>query len=230
MEAQHFASTRKLVGDASEQELLEDMLEDTKPRLPQAPAGLHYLLATAFRYPPLRHGSRLGTRHDGGIWYGALELSTAFAEVGYYRLLFLEGTAADLGELEVELTAFSAHIASEHGVDATRGALAAYASQLSSKTTYDAAQTVGAAAREAGAEVILLRSARCPRGGTSAGILSPAAFASPRPHHLQTWLCYVSRAAVEFMRKNVLEPRARDPYRFAREVFEVDGQLPSPAA
>ena len=230
VEAQHFASTRKLVSDGDEQELLEDMLEDTKPRLPESPpAGLHYLLSTAFRYPPLRHGSRLGSRHEGGIWYGALELPTAFAEVGYYRLLFLDGTAAELGEIEVELTAFSARIASDRGVDATGGAFAPYVDQISSRTAYDASQALGAAAREAGADLILFRSARCPRGGTNAGLLAPTAFAAPEPRKPQTWLCYVSPAAVEFVRKNVLNPRARERHRFARETFEVDGRLPSPA-
>src|SRR3954463_15070833 len=85
VEAQHQLSTRKLVDSAEEQMLLEDLIERSKP---PATAGtrLHYLLATPFRYPPLRHGSRFGSRFVRGIWYGSETRRTAFAEVAYYRL------------------------------------------------------------------------------------------------------------------------------------------------
>jgi len=93
VEAQHQVSTRKLVDSAEEQALLEDLIDRVKP--PDATGGrLHYLLFTPFRYPPLAHGSRFGGRHERGIWYGSVERRSAFAEVAYYRLLFLEGTQA----------------------------------------------------------------------------------------------------------------------------------------
>ena len=64
VEAQHLVSTRRLVDSAEEQALLESVLEKSKPTLPADPefAGLHFLLTTSFRYPPLRHGSRFATR------------------------------------------------------------------------------------------------------------------------------------------------------------------------
>ena len=58
VEAQHEASTMKLVDGPEEQRLLEQLLEAAKPPLPAAAHGLHYLLATPFRYPPLPGGSR----------------------------------------------------------------------------------------------------------------------------------------------------------------------------
>ena len=104
VEAQHQVSTRKLVDTLEEQQLLEELIDASKP--PDATRGrLHYLLATPFRYPPLRHGSRFGTRQERGIWYGAETRRTLFAEVAYYRLIFLEGTRADLGAVVTQLTA-----------------------------------------------------------------------------------------------------------------------------
>src|SRR5215510_6980065 len=98
VEAQHQVSTRKLVDTAAEQELLEELIESAKP--PDVTGGrVHYLLSTPFRYPPLRHGSRFGTRHERGIWYGATSLRTLFAEVAYYRLVFIDGSHAVLGAL-----------------------------------------------------------------------------------------------------------------------------------
>src|SRR6478672_10673303 len=92
VESQHQVSTRKLVDSNEEQALLEELIDGVKP-LDVTNGKLHYLLSTPFRYPPLRHGSRFGRRHERGIWYGSLTRRPAFAEVSYYRLLFLEGTA-----------------------------------------------------------------------------------------------------------------------------------------
>ena len=123
VEAQHHISTRKLVDSDEEQQLLEELIEGTKP--PERTRGtLHYLLFTPFRYAPLRHGSRFGRRTEPGIWYGSEEQSTAFAEVAYYRLLFLEGTTAQLAPLHVQLTVFRARVRTPRGVDLTTSAFA----------------------------------------------------------------------------------------------------------
>jgi hypothetical protein len=50
VEAQHVVSTMRLVDSAAEQDLLEQLLEGSKPALPPAARPLHYLLATPFRY------------------------------------------------------------------------------------------------------------------------------------------------------------------------------------
>src|SRR5262249_17547527 len=50
VEAQHHVSTLKLVDAVDEQELLEDLIEATKPPLPPECRDLHYLLSTPFRY------------------------------------------------------------------------------------------------------------------------------------------------------------------------------------
>src|SRR5205807_8348452 len=121
VEAQFRNSTRKLVDSDEEQRVLEELL-DARAKLP-VPAGfegLHYLLYTPFRRPPLRNGSRFGTRRERGILYAARELPTAFAEISYYRLVFLEGSAAPLGTIAVELTAFSFGIAARRAVDLTK--------------------------------------------------------------------------------------------------------------
>ena len=116
VESQHQVSTRKLVGTAAEQALLEDLIDAAKPPDVAGPRS-HYLLSTPFRYPPLRNGSRFGTRHEQGIWYGSESRGTAFAEVAYYRLVFLAGSAADLGTVSAQLTAFTVSARSRHGVD-----------------------------------------------------------------------------------------------------------------
>ena len=74
VEAQHKVSTRRLVDTLDEQRLLEQIVDEVKPPIPAGPgfAGLHYLLSTPFRHPPLRHGSRFGS--SGTRWKPSIRL------------------------------------------------------------------------------------------------------------------------------------------------------------
>ena len=225
VESQHQISTRKLVDSDAEQQLLEQLIDAAKPP-ERAPRGLHYLLFTPFRYPPLRFGSRFGTRQERGIWYGAEEQRTAFAEVSYYRLLFLEGTSANLGMLETELTSFTASVKTERGADLTRDPFAAYAEQLRSPSDYRATQQLGTAMREDGVEAFRYLSARDVDAGVAIGVIAPAAFGRRQPKSLETWHCVATRDVVEFVRRDYF---ARASWSFAREQFLVAGALPAPA-
>jgi hypothetical protein len=229
VESQHVVSTRKLVDSDEEQALLEELVDRVKPPLPSGTdfEGLHYLLFTSFRHAPLRHGSRFGTRAERGIWYGAKELETCFAEVSYYRILFLEGSSASLGSISVELTAFTAAIRARKAADLTRPPFLAYRAAISSKTSYEASQALGADMRAAGIEAFVFASARVLEGGTCVGLFSPS-FASKRPRRLKTWTCTADCDKVEFAEKS-LAKRDVQRLRYARGQFEVAGKLPSPA-
>ena len=208
--------------------MLEELIERGKPPLPREPAfaGLHYLLATPFRYPPLPHGSRFGTRFERGIWYGAVARRTAFAEAAYYRLLFLEGTAAPLAPLLVDLSLLQARIDARRGVDLSAGAFRAHRATIASPTEYGPTQGCGRDLRAAGVEAFRYPAARDVRGGIGVGVLSPVAFARREPSQPQTWYCVATTEAVEVTKKDVFHRRS---YRFPRSDFEVGGRLPAPA-
>ncbi|MGH7283208.1 MAG: RES family NAD+ phosphorylase [Polyangiaceae bacterium] len=228
VESQHITSTRKLVDSDSEQALLEELVDRVKPPAPAGKkfASLHYLLFTPFRHPPLRHGSRFGTVTEPGIWYGSKDERTAFAEVAYYRLLFLDGTKADIEPITVELTAFAAAVATKKGADLTRLPFLHYKRALTSKTSYDATHVVGHDMREAGVEVFLFTSARAPGDGVNVGLFAPA-FAKKSPKNVETWICTAARKKVELVEKIFPGAPARR-FAFAREEFEVKGALPAP--
>ena len=225
VEAQHLVSTRKLVDSDAEQAVLEDVLETQKPPAPDT-TRLHYLLFTPFRYPPLSRGSRFGARWERGLWYGSEEQRSAFAEVAYYRLLFLEGTRAELGLVQTDLTAFRAPLKTKHGADLTSARFARWADELVSKTSYAATQPLGTAMREAGVEAFRYRSARDVHGGVNIGVIAPQAFAARRPRELQTWRAWATRASVDISRRDYF---VREGHRFPREDFLVRGELPRPA-
>ena len=88
VETQYIAATMRLVDSADEQQMLEDMLETSKPPLPPQASGLHYLLAAPFRYVP-QTGSRFRAVNSPGIWYGADDAYCACAEIAYWRQRFL---------------------------------------------------------------------------------------------------------------------------------------------
>jgi hypothetical protein len=227
VEAQHVVATRKLVDSAEEHEVLERLLESGKPPLPRELefTGLHFLLTTPFRYPPLAHGSRFATRAERSPWYGSRHLATAFAEVAYYRLAFLEGTRAELGRLEVEVSVFRTPVRTRRGLDLLRAPFAALADRISSPARYEDAQALGRAMRAEGVEACRYRSARDPGRGANLALFTPKAFAAKRPEAPQTWLCSATRDAVELVRKDYFEKGA---FRFERAVFEVAGKLPQP--
>ncbi len=245
VEAQHQVSTRKLVGSAAEQELLEDLIEAAKP--PDRSAGrLHYLLSTPFRYPPLRRGSRFGARHERGIWYGSESIVTAFADVAYYRLVFLDGTRADLGTVTTPLTAFRVQMRSARGVDLTLPPFDAHRRAIASPVRYTTTHELGAAMRAAGVELFRYPSARDTRDtrvareragtpadalrdvsrGVNVGAFTPDVFGRSKPRDIGNWQCTASRTVVEIAKRDYF---GHEVHTFPRERFLVDGKLPAPA-
>ncbi len=226
VESQHQVSTRKLVDSADEQELLEELIDRVKPPA-QLGVRLHYLLFTPFRYPPLRHGSRFGVRQARGIWYGSEQQRTAFAEVAYYRLLFLEGTRAALDMVTTALTAFTVRMRSTHGVDLMAPPFDAERAAIGSKVSYTETQALGQAMRDAGVELFRCPSARDVDGGANVGAFTPAVFHAAVPQHDQRWHCTATRDAVDFTRGDFTG--TRETHQFDRAQFLVNDRLPSPA-
>jgi hypothetical protein len=226
VEAQHKVSTRRLVDTLEEQVLLEQIVDEVKPPRPLGPEfeGLHYLLSTPFRHPPLRHGSRFGAPNERSLWYGARQVETSLAEKAYYQLLFLAGTKADLRNFSCDWTAFRCDVETDFAVDLTSPPFSKFAADLTSSSSYAATQKLGREVRAAGVVAFLFTSARCPKKGTAIGLFSPA-FLHKNPGSFQTWKCLVTEVGCEVVHLN----GSRPPFVFSRASFEVDGVLPSPS-
>jgi len=202
VEAQHVASTMKIVDDAAEQDLLEALLEGSKPPQPSTVAKLNYLLATPFRYDPPRGGSRFRGATDPGVFYGAESVRTACAELGYWRWKFLKD-AVDLERIEpVAHTAFRVELATDV-VDLSQPPFVANLSAWRHPADYSATQAFARIAREARIGGILYPSVRDPAPSWCVAVLDPAAFASPEPDPaMQTWWLAVQQDAVVWRRDN----------------------------
>jgi len=230
VESQYIITLRPLVDLDEEHKRLEDLLDGTKPPLPSGtPPGLHYLLFTPFRYPPLRHGSRFGTRIERGIWYGSEKLKTALAEAAYYFLVFLTGSTAKLTPRSRTYSAFQAHAKTSKCVDVSAPAFKDDVASICSPVDYSVSQELGRDMRAGGVEVVRYPSARDPDHGMNIGLLSPKAFGSVNPVStaFETWYCSVSAALdVEFRHERIT---GIDTLGFPLATFLVGGRLPAPA-
>jgi hypothetical protein len=225
VESQEEIATSRLVGSLERQAVLEALLETTKPRLRAGTEGLHYLLSAPFRYPPLRHGSRFGTRTEPGILYGSLAVPTVLAEAAYYRLVFWHGMASPPpAPLVTQHTLFSARYRTEHGVQLQRPPCNAHRRALAHPAEYAATQAIGAAMRSLGVEAFEYPSARDPAGGVNVALFCPEALSSTKPIGLEPWLCETSGDSVRFLGRG-----GKGLHAFAADTFFVDGQLPQPA-
>lgn len=229
IEAQHIHATRKLVDSATEQVILEEIIESAKPQFfGKEFAGLHYLLYTPFRYPPLKYGSRFGSRLERSLWYGSIKLTTAMAEKAFYQFNFLRGSHADFGIVEVPLTAFSTPIKTLNGIQLTELPFKSYQKIISSPITYQASQALGTDMRRAAVDAFCYQSARDYENTKNIALFTPRAFLHKKPNasSFQTWQCIINHDTVEFIRSSAIE---KDIKTYPLSLFLVDGKLPFPA-
>jgi len=222
VEAQHIVSTLKVVDHLEEQEILEDILEETKPPVPEACQQLDYLLSTPFRYRPYLHGSRF--RRAGltpGVWYGAEHVETSVAEMVFYRYLFFaESPATPFPREAAQYTSIGVELMAAVAIDLTKGALALDREHWEHPTRYDACQDLEASARDMSCEVIRYRSVRDLENRCAVAVLSCAAFAERQPSHHQTWRIRLSRNGAIVSREH-----PRSSLSFPTDAFSADPRL-----
>ncbi|TVZ37573.1 RES domain-containing protein [Alteromonadaceae bacterium 2753L.S.0a.02] len=228
VENQGTAATRSITRNADEQLRLEQLLEGSKPPLPDGCEKLSYLLTAPFRYPPLRHGSRYGTRMERGIFYGAKEQETALAETAVYLWLFQQGPQdpGPLAEMTDSRTLFSVRLRSNSGCDLTSLNFDGLQSRITCPGDWQFTQQLGGQLREAGAEFFWFPSARW-SGGTNVAVLKPEAFASGSPDTQQLWNLRLTRELCWFGRADA----GRDEsgyFEFSRSDFDSAGVMQHP--
>lgn len=199
VEAQHVVSTLRLVDDLDEQALLEGLLERSKPPLPPSRAPQHYLLATPFRYRPLRE-SRFRRAGSLGVWYGAEDLQAACAEVAFWRHRFIADSAGlSPAVLLTEHTFFQARVRGR-AIDLLSPPWVSVRKHWVQGEDYRQTQALAEAARTRGLQWIRYESARAP-GGRCAAVLDVEALSlDERCGAPQTWHCKATRASVTLVR------------------------------
>jgi len=227
VEDQHASATRRLTDTLAEQEVLEEILEESKPPVPAACRRLHYLLQTPFRYDaPHPDGSRFRRRGDRrGVFYASMHMHTALAELAFWRLLFFRVSAAAMMPRNAAvLTLFAVEYRTDQCLDLALPPLDTDRDLWVAPADYADTQDLADMAREAGAEVLRYESARDPERRRNVAILGCDVFAGRQPTSQQTWRLWLDPDGADARRAVGDEP----PLIFAREVFARDPRLASP--
>lgn len=182
VEAQHRISTSRLTDALVEEDRLEMLIEQAKPHLPEEAKGLHYLLATPFRYG---HRSESRFRSSGerpGIYYGSETKRTCIREMAYWRMRFFAASpAANLPSTTTEYLMFGIGVAADRSLDLTRPPFARKRAKWADKMSYGACQRFAALARVIATQLIRYESARDWDGGFNVAMFDPGGFTAPVP-------------------------------------------------
>src|SRR6185295_14758670 len=197
--------------------LLEELIESVKPAPPEAAKGLHWLLFTPFRYPPLPSGSRFRSPVDPGVFYGADEPRTACAELGFWRWRFLM-ESPELPAIDARSQTLFSSLIETSTVDLRRQPFARDRKRWTDRRDYSACQAFGRIAREAGLGAIRYESVRDPKHAGCAAVLTPGAFAEKQALDSQTWLLSVTRERVFWRRSAVVKS---DMYEFEAHLWNA---------
>lgn len=188
VEAQHRISTNRLADNATDQAILENLAEAAKPTMPPSARGLHYLLATPFRYGHALP-SRFRRAHERpGIFYAAEVVATAVAETAYWRMVFVTrapGMVMPRGT--IEHSAYSVRLDVARALDLTRPPLSAARSLWTDANDYRSCQRLAAEARHMDAQMIRYESVRDPDHRANVALLDPAGFADREPQIAATY-------------------------------------------
>lgn len=202
IEAQHIAATMKLVDSAAEQDVLENLLETSKPAMTPTIAGLDYLLAAPFRYAPPAGGSRFRSESDPGVFYGAENTATACAELGYWRWRFLRDSVDLLALQPVAHTAFRVKLATQT-IDLRMPPYHTNSSLWLHPSDYSATQALGRTARNQALGGIIYQSVRNPEPRWCIAVLTPTAFAGKKPDKIrENWWLSVQQDTVIWRKEN----------------------------
>ncbi len=231
VEDQSKSYTRKMVDTLEEHEILERLIEESKPNVrfygdESAFKGLHYLLFTPFRYPPLKKGSRFGKWTERNLFYASLELETAMCEKAYHRLDFLLASAGNIGGKAVNYTAFKVNISTKKGIDLSKHPFVEFRERICSTASYGESQELGSCMREDGIETFISYSARSRKNGRNVNIFTPKAFSKNQAIEktFQVFSCYFTKKSVEFY-PNLISTNGATVFNV--EMFYVNKQFPT---
>ncbi len=207
-----------LVDTLDEQSLLEQVLDHSKPAVPDDCRGHHYLLFTPFRYGALHpQGSRFRRASlTPGVFYASIKQTTAVAEMAFWRLLFYaESPATPWPSNAGEYTAFAVRFSAAKGLDLMRPPLDRDAGKWTDPSDYAHCQALADTARSAGVQGIRYQSART--DGVNVALFTCAAFASRAPEGYRRWRIHVGGAGARAIGEVPDERIAFDRAAFARD-------------
>ena len=221
VETQEKSATMRLVDSFEEQDLLESLIESSKPNALHTKR--HYLLTTPFRYPPLKHGSRFGGQFEPSLFYGAHTLHTMLHETAYYSFLFIQDMDTPFAHpINNHKTSFKALIKCAKYIDLSCIDDETLQTKLTHKSSYDYPQQLGLSLRKKGIQAFSYTSARDPNAGLNMGIFELSAIEGV-PKEIMQW--EIKQTPSEIMFSCVSKPQYNQVIHI--KSFLVDERVPT---
>lgn len=225
VESQEEVATTEIVSDLKKQSVLEEMIEEfSKPDCFPGTEHLHYLLFTSFRYPPLKHGSRFGSRLEPSLLYGGTTEYVTLCESAYYRFFFYNDMEIPPPSqvLKTQHTIFSFDYQTDLGLQLQNSPFDRYENELRNPKDYSATQELGSAMRSDGIKGFEYSSTRDPDGGISVALFDGTPLVNKEPNNKTRCLCQTGPDEVVFKIEGNI-------FRFNLDQFLVEGELPNPS-
>lgn len=188
VEAQHKISTDRLTDGPAEQDVLERLVEEAKPTMPEVAKALHLLLGTPFRYGYWKPTRFRRAFERPGVFYASETENTALAEAAYYALRFFAAAPGMiLPSTTTEHYAFRINVKVDRSLDLTGKPFDSDRELWTRDQDYEACQRFAAAGRVIGTQLIRYESVRDPERGANVALFDPGAFQTPVPKVEQSW-------------------------------------------
>ena len=187
IEGQYRSSTLRLVDTFAEHDVLEALLEASKPPVPPECQHLDYQFWSPFRYGCYPHNSRFRRKgRTPGVWYGSEAPLTAICEMIWGSLRFYAASpGTPFPRRPVDYTAVCADIQTLLMLDLTTPEWVAQGDW--GAQDYSDCLALADDLRAAGGEAVRYASARAPDAACNVAVFTCTAFAAPRPVAVQTW-------------------------------------------
>lgn len=187
VENQNRISSDRLVDDPDDQPLLEDLIEEVKPPIPDEAKHLPKLLASPFRYWHQSASRFRRANEKPGIFYAAEAEATSVAEMAYYRLKFYSRSAGvKISQNVTEYTAFTVRADATRALDLTAPPFDSQRANWTNPDDYTACQDFASEARQIGTQLIRYESVRDP-GQPSDAILDPSTLDGDSLEIVRSW-------------------------------------------
>lgn len=200
--SEYFAASLKLVDDADELQVLEEMLGANTPALHSPQEDKHPQVLAPFNFRP-QHASRFRVADRCGVWYGASTLEASQSEVAYWRMVFIRDSAGLVeDELVTDHSFFQINVAG-HGIDLMDQPWSEHRDIWRHPNDYTATHALAESAEVQHIEWMQYESVRAPHAALAV-VFTPNALhgtAQEVNASLQEWTCKTNRDRVVFVNR-----------------------------
>ena len=207
--------------------MLEGLIEASKPSLMDGKR--HYLIETPFRYPPLEHGFRFGSRFYPSLFYGSHTVDAMLYESAYYAFYFWSALDTPFeSPVMNHKTSFEVRVKSLSYVNLCAIQDVDIQVKLRSKSHYEFTQSVGEILRGLGVDAFSYFSARSlgtPEDAKNMGIFNIESIVS-KPLRLRSWeVKQTAESILFYCQENTALNK-----QFQKIDFLVNQKLPEPSS